>query len=311
MNDAPSPFIEGTHIQFAWDATSLSLLKVCPRKYYYTMIEGWRPKGDSIHLRFGILVHSGLELYDKRRCEGMDHDEALDFVVDYLLKQTWEVREDYEGPWETGDPNKNRDNLLRSVIWYLEHYKDDPAKTLILANGKPAVELSFKFETPHLDPTGSPYLYCGHMDRMVDYDGNLFVMDRKTTKNTPGSYYFNQFNPDTQMSGYTLAGKVVFDVPISGVIIDAIQVAVGFTNFARGFTQRSDGLLSEWLDNTGDWFKLQQRYAETNVWPMNEASCNNYGGCPFRDVCSKDPSVREIFLNSAFEKHAWNPLEER
>jgi hypothetical protein len=62
---APSPFIEGTRLQFAWDSTSLGYLKECPRKYYYTMIEGWRGRGESVHLRFGQEYHAALEHYDR------------------------------------------------------------------------------------------------------------------------------------------------------------------------------------------------------------------------------------------------------
>src|SRR5258706_532234 len=43
-------------------------------------------------------------------------------------------------------PYKNKDQLLYLVVAYLDEFKDDPCKTLILENGKPAVELSFKFQ---------------------------------------------------------------------------------------------------------------------------------------------------------------------
>jgi hypothetical protein len=64
---APSPFVEGTQLQFAWDSTSLGYLKECPRKYFYTIVEGWRGKGQSVHLEFGGLYHKALEEYDKLR----------------------------------------------------------------------------------------------------------------------------------------------------------------------------------------------------------------------------------------------------
>jgi hypothetical protein len=78
---APSPFVPGTHLQYAWDSTSLGYLKECPRKYYYTIVEGWRGKGSSVHLEFGGLYHSALEGYDKMRATGESHENALDFIV--------------------------------------------------------------------------------------------------------------------------------------------------------------------------------------------------------------------------------------
>ena len=48
-------------LQFAWDATSLSLAQTCLRKYYYTMIRGVQPRNKSVHLIFGGIYASSLE----------------------------------------------------------------------------------------------------------------------------------------------------------------------------------------------------------------------------------------------------------
>jgi hypothetical protein len=82
---APSPFVEGTQLQFAWDSTSLGYLKECPRKYFYTIVEGWRGKGQSVHLEFGGLYHKALEEYDKLRAREDPHDETLAAVVSHVL----------------------------------------------------------------------------------------------------------------------------------------------------------------------------------------------------------------------------------
>ena len=52
-------------------------------------------------------------------------------------------------------------------------------------------------------------------------------------------------------------------------------------------------------------------YAVDHYWPMNDKACGMYGGCPFRSVCDKDPSVRRNFLLGNFEKFYWNPRKER
>ena len=68
---ARSPFLPGTNIQYAWDSTSLGLLKTCPRKYQYEMIEGWGTRDESIHLRFGIEYHTALQDYAISRAKGV------------------------------------------------------------------------------------------------------------------------------------------------------------------------------------------------------------------------------------------------
>jgi hypothetical protein len=326
---SPSPFLPGTNIQFAWDSTSLGDLKTCPRKYQYTMIEGWQSKGDNVHLRFGGEFHSAIQDYEMAKASGEPHESAVLSAVQSLLIRihSWDV--------DTGTKAgnyKNPTTLLQLVIDYFDHYADDPAKTFILENGKPAVELSFKFELdwgPKADmqtfpagPTesnpvpGQPYLICGHLDRVVTFGTDLFVLDHKTSTTTPSDYFFRGFNPSNQMTLYTLAGKVVLDAPIKGVIIEAAQICLDTPNkFIRKPTHRTQDQLDEWVDNLRYWFAVAESYAEQNYFPMNDTACTMYGGCKFQEVCSKSPQVREIYLKSDFIKLApedrWNPLKAR
>lgn len=311
----PSPFLPGTSIQFAWDSTSLGWLKECPRKYQLSMLGGYRLKGESVHLSFGRWYHSGLELYDRLRAEGKGHDEAQTEMVGQAAEWTWD-RETGRA-WTTDNTYKTRETLIRSLIWYTEHFKEDPAQTVILDNGKPAVELSFKLTLDQgpTTGTGTPdqqlYILCGHMDRVVTYQEGTYICDRKTSSTTITSSYFDQYDPDNQMSLYTFAGRIIYNLPIKGIIIDAAQVAVGFTRFSRGFTHRTESQLEEWLQDTYHWFAQAERFATEGYWPMNDKSCHKYGGCPFRQVCSKSPEVRQHFLDSNFVKAEWNPLVPR
>jgi hypothetical protein len=363
METAPSPFLPGTKIQFAWDSTSLGWFKECPRLYQYFMIEGWSPKGEHVHLKFGGLYHSALEHYDMARALGHNHEEALNLIVHQTLIDTWEhdlkcvnghdrcEGGAFEGcpycekvggkPWVSEHETKTRETLIRSIIWYLEQFGvTDPAETVILADGKPAVELSFRMELdwgPSAIPQSiqdqergfqrglgrdedeisvdeknkQPYLLCGHLDRVANYAGGTYVFDRKTTGSALGSNYFDQYDPDNQMSLYSLAAQVIYKTPAKGVVIDAAQVMVGFTRFGRGFTYRTPAQTAEWLNDVKHWFRLAEEYATEGYWPMNDKSCHKYGGCMFRKVCSKSPEVRQRFLESDFDKRSWNPLEVR
>jgi hypothetical protein len=322
---APSPFLPGTFIQYAWDSTSLSDLKRCPRLYYYRMIEGWSSRAENVNLRFGSEYHKTLEEYDIAKANGETHDEALFTAIQNLMVRTIDFSS--LQPETDTEMKKSREALLRTAIWYLEQFKDDPAKTLILDNGRPAVELSFRFELDwgpkYISPEGQaqgegtivgsqPYLLCGHLDRVVEYQDHYYGMDRKTTTRTPGSYYFDQYEPDNQMSLYTLACHVIFETPVKGMIIDVAQILTDSSRFVRGFTYRSGDQLDEWVADLKYWFDLAESFANAKYWPMNDTACDKYGGCRFRKVCSKSPNVRENFLNSGFEKgDIWNPLRTR
>lgn len=318
------PFLPGTKIQFAWDSTSLGALKKCPRYYQYKLIEGWQSHETGIHLRWGQEFHSALEGYDRSRAVGIKHDDAVHDTIRALLERLegWEPQ-----PRTKSEELKSKENLLRSIVWYLEHYNPDPAETFILKNGKPAVELSFQFEIDYgrypeneaqLSMTGGDpnqlimFLLCGHLDRVVTFGEELFVMDHKTTSTTPSAYYFQQFEPNNQMSLYTIASQIILGAPIKGVIIDVVQIAVGFSRFTRGFTYRTNDQLEEWIEDTKHWLRYAERLAKDNFWPMNDTACDKFGGCEFRGICSKSPSVRQRFLEAGFERREpWNPLKER
>lgn len=298
---------ENPLLQIAWDSTSLGTFKECPYKYYLKIVRGFVPKRESHHLRFGIAYHKGIETYHKARAEGKDHENATHYMVLQSLEFSGERNDEgVFSPWETDMPEKSRPALIRALIWYVDHYKDDHAKTLIRPDGKPAVEVSFRFDLGFKD-----YLLSGHLDRVAEFNDGLWINDIKTTKSTLSSNYFKQYSPHNQMSLYSCAGEVVFHRPISGVIIDATQLAVTFARFQRGFVPRTPGILSEWLDDTKAWISKAEACVDKMTWPMNDTACNNYGGCTFRGVCSKDPSVRQTFLEADFEVKPWDPLEVR
>lgn len=296
-------------LQIGWDSTSLGLLKECARKYFYSIVLGYGTRAESVHLTFGILYHGALERYDHAKAEGCDHDEALRRAVKWTAIQTW--NKDLSRPWISDDPNKNRLTLIRTIVWYCDQFRDDPAKTLILANGKPAVELSFRMATQVYAGTGEEYILCGHLDRVVEFNEQILIMDRKTTKNTINQDYFKKFSPDNQFSTYNFAGKVVYQLPLAGLIVDAAQIAVTFSRFQRGFVTRTDEQLQEWWRDTLFWIGQAERFAQQGYWPMNDKSCSNYGGCAFRDVCSKSPSVRGKWMEATLVRKVWDPLKSR
>ena len=275
------------------------------------MIEQWRGRGESIHLEYGILYHAALEEYDRKKLEkGMSHDDAVRGVVRELLTKTWREGLPWRGakdlPADDKASLKSRENLVRTVVWYLNKFKDDPAKTLMHpVTGKPMVELHFQFEIE------GGYSLCGYLDRVVEFQEQPFVMDRKTTTSTLGSYYFEQFDPDNQMSVYTVASQVAFHTPVKGVIVDAAQIAVGFSRFVRSFVFKTADQIDEWMKDLYVYLEQARGYAERGYWPQNDKSCHKYGGCAFREICSKSPQVRDKFLKTHFQRKPWNPLVPR
>lgn len=304
--------------QHAWDATSLSSFAKCPRYYQLKHIEGWAGNFTSVHLVFGGIYAASLERYFKLVAEGATPSEALRQIIRLALIETWTHERDEAGeriletgsPWDSEHNLKTRDTLIRSIVWYFDHFASDTMDTVHLADNRPAVELSFSIPFGELDDI--ELTYCGHIDRLVEYSGGKYVMDQKTSGSTISSKFFRDFTPDMQMSGYTWAGKQLFDIPISGVVIDAAQIAVGFTRFERGFVHRSEAMLAEWYDTAHSIIEEAYHAFETSNYRMNPTACGNYGGCEFRNICSRHPDHRPALLSQDFHrKERWDPLRRR
>ena len=298
-------------LQLAIDSTSLGEFKLCPRKYYYSIVEGWQPRAESVHLRFGLLLHQAREHYDRFTVSGLSHDDALDKVLDEALRETW-VRELGRG-WISDHKTKTRLSLIQTIVWYLdEKAQNDPLTTLTLSNGAPAVELSFRFDSGFVaESTDEPFLFCGHLDRIASLNDVPYVVDLKTTGHSLDPGWFATFSPGNQFSMYCLAGRVAFGIPVKALIVDGVQIGATFSRFARAPVERKDETIAEWYSETGTWLGRMEECAASGVWPQNDKSCDAWGGCPFRPVCSRVPSARQKWLEVDYKRRIWDPLQVR
>lgn len=320
-----SQFVEGTQVQYAWDSVSLTTILACPRRYQLGILRGLTPNKPSyaIALVFGILFHKGCEFYHKAVAAGADHDAAVAESVRLLLAEpataTLPIDDDIEEKTASHDPDEDdgidlrnskirtRYYLFRALIWYLENYRNDPCKTIILPSGIPAVELSFRVPL-QIDVLGQNLLLCGHIDRGVEFNGYLYAGDYKTTKSITKQWQ-QMFELSHQMTGYNVAGNVIFDQPTKGCMIDGVALQVGAVKFGRSFTTRTSGQVGEYFDLLRYVRDKAILHAETQSYPMNTASCYF---CEFKDICSQPPEFREQYIKQHYSSRpGWNPLENR
>ncbi len=296
-------------LQVAWDSTSMGALKRCPRYYYYSIVLGWVPREESVHLTFGLRFHECMESYDKAKALGATHHQALRTAVRTALTNTW--NHDLKRPWFSDHKYKNRYTLVRSVIWYLTKFADDPLETVVLANGKAAVELSWRLELGRVSFTGEPVLACGHLDRLATWEKNVWIVDYKTTYTAINEDFFDRYSPDNQFSTYSYAGKVVYHQNIQGIIANVAQVLVEGTRFQRGFVVRTPTQLEEWRTDLDWWISLAEECAKRGYWPQNDMACGLFGGCAYRKICGKSPGVRDDWLRASYVQRSWDPLKVR
>ncbi len=297
-------------LQLGWDATSLEALDKCPRLYQLSIIEGYQTPFTSPNLTFGTVFHSATELYSLTRAAGQDHDQALLAALRHTIVATWDFK--LGRPWASDEPTKTRDTLFRTIVWYLDHFRDESLETLILANGKPAVELSFRFDSGLKTQDGESIQLCGHIDRVVTWNDEIWITDKKTSRYDLDENYFKQFLPHNQMTLYSIAGFVTLNKDIDGLIIDGCQILVGGSRFLRKQIPMTPNILEEWMTDFAIKVKEAEGYATQAYWPMRRSSCG-FGRmqCQFRPVCSSDPTIRQTLLDSAYSRRTWDPLQPR
>lgn len=285
--------------QFLWSAHSIDLAETCHRRYYYEAVLNLATRDQNIHAFFGITIHTAVERYERLRSDGADHTRALREVVTATLRETWRdgapmLQHDDLKLLPGSAHLKTRENLIRTIIWYFEEYGDnDPCRTAVLHDDTPAVELPFTFQ---LD---DEIMIRGRMDRIIRFGGEPYVHDSKTTGTAISRYYFRRFDLDTEMSMFSLAAGVVFQSPVKGVLVDAMQIAVGFTRFERSLTYRTTEQLAEFTDNIK--YHIHRAWeAPKHGYPMRLSACQKFGGCPFTSVCARDPRVRAEYLETGY-----------
>lgn len=89
MSSREEMFSKGNpKLQIAWDATSLTALSFCPRRYQYEILEGWRSVEGNAHLEFGLLAHGAMETFDRAILAGDTFEGAQFQAVEYALKRS-------------------------------------------------------------------------------------------------------------------------------------------------------------------------------------------------------------------------------
>ena len=291
-------------IQWAFDATSLSDASSCMFKYYMHIVMGYKTKDSSGNLIFGGLFAAALEHF-YLETSGKFDDRVAD-TLHYVLKQTydWEVK----APIAFQAGQKTRFTLCRAVVQYLDYYEKNPGEHAIklfhLADGSPAIELSFTVEIPDTD-----IVLCGHEDRIVEYADAYFWMDQKTTNMKLTPFFFNMYNPSMQTFLYTYVGPIVLDVPISGGIIDGVSVTASGTEFARQTVPVNHLLMDEWLEDTKLLIEQIKEANHTGHYRRNFNACRQFGRCNFYDYCHGTPGLRQAELETNFtQPEPWDPI---
>ncbi len=235
-----------------YDATALQTYLRCPKAFEYRWVRGIVPKKESEALLFGATFHKALTVW----------------YTSHNLSQAKKVFE--ELPKFMEDELRTRDRGKALMEAYVKRWGDEPFKVR-------DIEVSF-----HLGMPGGS-VFAGRMDMIVEWDGNVYVIDHKTGRSL-GLSFFNSLRPHLQFDGYSYACKELVG-ECRGVIVNGIQICKSKIAFERKVSARSEEEMGVFAEN----FTLIVQDVERDIlrkkFIRNTASCGLYGGCPYKELC--------------------------
>lgn len=234
------------------------------------------------------------------------------------------------GAWPANlpiDDWRTREKCASVMIDYMNHYQEEDFEVVGIQDSQPMVEVAFTIDTGMFlscaacgmewdgrtdtcTQCGEPLErieYGGILDTLVGTGGQLYVLEHKTTSKWT-SYYFDQFKPNNQVTGYIWAGGKLSDQPIGGAIINAIGIyKSSVTKFDRQITTRSPENIEEWLANVRQTCEMIRRCEQIEHWPMFTPSCTMYGKCEYHEVHRQQtPMIGLKLLDQDYVRDKWD-----
>lgn len=214
------------------------------------------------------------------------------------------------------DHVKQKDRLEGAIRYYFEQWPLGEDDLTPEPNGIECV-FTFPLDIAHPD-TGKMLHYAGRYDmRGFDAQGRLYAMDEKTTKRL-GDNWFDQWDMDTQMTGYIYAIKrarpeAEVQARVRGISILRPKrgCTIGEYGHAEVDIVRSDWQLEQWfVQLKRDVNRMISLYKD-GVWDMNMGeSCNSYNRpCEYKMLCLNRHPERLVPDN--YHTEVWTPLERK
>lgn len=303
------------------DATIFSTIMACARLGNFRFNMSLQSiNGKSNSLECGSIVHKFLEYYNRNIINGVKREQAIQLgfaaAETYIrgcpgcagfiptpeipkplcghqvnefegVRNTPRASEGYKVGWQ---------DALDTCDQYVQFYRNDHWVPLEVE----VVKGEVLYEDDEIR-----ILWKAKLDLIADTNQGIFPVDHKTMKQRRDTIKLNN-----QFMGQCLIMKTR-NVFINKVGFQkTLKPEEKFTRPPVSYTAEQ---LLEWQSETLPYYaKLLLMYAETEHYPPNYTHCENkYGNCPFLEVCSANPNMRESELRRLFVVGPeWNPTND-
>ena len=296
------------------DSTMRSALTSCETKWYWNWIRRFQPAETSPDLHAGGAFASGLETARKDfYLQGKSQEDSILSGAEEVMRY-----------WGNYEPPEGHVKQMHVVLGLLEDYfREYPMDTDFIqpyrdANGRPAVEFTFAIPIPGTKHpvTGEPILYKGRFDLIGQYNGMLFVVDEKTTKQL-GATWSQQWDLRAQFIGYVWAARILGNIPVVGAIVRGcgLYKTEPFYRYAQAIVYIDDWMIERWLLDLQLDILAAVAAWESGMYRQDyDHACTAYSGCENRTLCkSQNPEswVGNYYIRNNWDPTAKNPEESK
>ena len=257
---------------FPYDNSQLQTYKDCPERYRLKYVLGLskREEEKEEHSRnFGKAIHAALE----RRYKGASWDEIKGAFT-----------QNYPEQLDVRDLARTQENGITLLEAYINHYQAEDKTIKILA-----VEVADTFMLPN------GLLFMVKIDLIIEKQGLILFMDHKTTGKSLNWTYWEQFEPNSQITAYSAYCLDKYK-ECSGGISNAMRFGyrqrmykgepAGFYwDFQRQVFSRNHTQIKAWVKDTMGWIDKIEKSKAGGIdepWSKNEGQCLY---CSYKPVC--------------------------
>lgn len=287
------------------DSSLVAAFRSCARKAQLDFFLHWKPRSPSVHLHAGKAFARGLEV--ARQAFYIDGASPSDAIAEGLQALLLSYG-DFECPPTSA---KSASRTAGAYEYYFDQYPldRDAAVPLPLPGGGRAIEFSFlePLDIKHPE-TGDPLLYSGRFDMLTQYAGMLMGEDDKTVSQL-GASWSRQWDLRSQFTGYCW-GVARAGLRVEGFLVRGVSILKTKYETQQAITYRPQWMIDEWYEQLVDKdIPAMIAMWSSGKWGANlDYACAEYGGCAYRQVCLAEPSARDAWLESGFERRRWDPV---
>ncbi len=312
-----------------YDNSALDLFNMCPRKYLYA--EGWRlaeQEQEAWYLTSGHGIHEFMYTYDltgsfdkaimafAHRCKAPGTNIDIHLDTEKGSKQEFSIE---WGMWL----------LTRYAELHPIEKERKQFRVLTDGEGKPYLEMGFAIDV-------GEGIFVGKIDKIIEIiysddvytEGDIFIVDHKSTKRQLNDSFLKKFNPNNQMTGYCWAVHELTGRWPKGAIINGIRThqfkrgtveSIKEKIFTRSVTMRTPNQILERADQIRWQMKVinecKKIYRETGklfpFWQNAPNACGAFFGCGFRPLCmSQSDDLVKLLAKSNYGRRTWLPYDD-